>query len=72
MFSFNVCPYLGEVFPQSLFIAVVDDLDEFLEFGTDVLHMVLRAWIEENFTQQRVVLREYPTRYLQVTLEGGV
>ena len=50
---------------------MVNDVQQFLEFGTNLFHLSTRAGIEEYFAQQAIVFTQHPTRYLHVALEGG-
>ena len=68
---FYVLSNFGKVGVHSLFVLVVDNLNKLLQLGTDVLHMVLCAWVEEDFSKQGVIFREHTSRYFVMTLEGG-
>ena len=52
--------YMGRIF-----------FKEFLQFSTDLRHLIVSIGIEENFLQQIVVLIQYTLGDSHVTLEGG-
>ena len=51
----DVCAYLGEISLHVLFIAVVDDVNNFFHFGAYLFDLVLGVGVEKNLTQQSVV-----------------
>lgn len=51
----DVCAYLGEKSLHVLFIAVVDDVNDFFHFGAYLFDLVLGIGVEKNLTQQSVV-----------------
>ena len=61
----------GEIGVEGGLIAVVDDLDEVLQLGTDLLDMVLGAGVEEDLTEEGVVLAQHASGYAEMALEGG-
>ena len=68
---FDVCAYLGEVALHVFLVTVVDDVDEFLHFLANLCDLILGVRVEENLTQQTIVLAQYSLCYLHVTLERG-
>ena len=54
--SADIATNAGEIGIQPFLVTLVDDVYQFLELGTYLLHMVLSVRVEQDFPQQRVVL----------------
>ena len=67
----DVAAYALEVGIERGLVLAVDDFEQRFEFVANVSHLAARAWIEEYFAQQAVVLAQHAFGYLHVALEGG-
>ena len=67
----DIATNLREVALHTVLILCVDDGDEFLHLGADLLHLVLGVGVEEDFAEQCVVLAQHALGNLHVALEGG-
>mgnify|MGYP003484672074 FL=1 len=56
---------------HGILVLVVYYLYEVLQFGADILHVVLCTGVEEDFAKQGVVFRQDSACYLVVPFEGG-
>ena len=69
--ALDVVTNLREIALHAVGIALVDDLEELLELGTYLGHLVVGVGVEENLLQQVVVLIENAFGNAHMTLEGG-
>ena len=68
---FDMIAYLCQVCFHAYSILVVDDVEEFLQLGAYLRHLVVGVGVEENLLQQVVVFRQHTLGNLHVALEGG-
>lgn len=68
---FDVFPNLRQILLHVLFVAVVDDFDDFFHLLSDLLDLPFGVGVEEDFAQEGVIFTEHSFGDLHVPLEGG-
>ena len=67
----DVTSNLGQILLHVFFITGVDDFDNLFHLLTNLLHLSFGVGVEEDFSQEGVILRKNAFGNLHVTLEGG-
>lgn len=68
---FDVFPNLRQILLHVLFVAVVDDFDDFFHLLSDLLDLPFGVGVEEDFAQEGVIFTEHSFGDLHVPFEGG-
>ena len=69
--TLDVITDLRKISLHAVSIFGIDDLEQFLQFSTDLRHLIVGVGVEENFLQEVVVFVEHTLGDAHVTLEGG-